>query len=256
MRKMLQRAEFNVHYQPQVEVRSGKIAGAETLLRWPQHAEGTMSPMRFIPIAEETGLIVPMDEWVLQAACIQRRLWHEQGLELDRIGVNLSARHFHRADLAANVARVLDATSVAPHHLELEVTESMLMQDVETAIRTMAALKDIGVRISLDDFGTGYSSLSYLKRFPIDTLKIDQSFVREIATDRNSASIAEAIIAMAHRLNLTVIAEGVETEDQLAMLRDRDCDEIQGYLFCKPVPADQMTELLREMPFRTASIGA
>jgi diguanylate cyclase (GGDEF)-like protein/PAS domain S-box-containing protein len=248
MRRALQRGEFQVHFQPQVELRSGKIHGVEALLRWQQPDKGMLSPVRFIPIAEETGLILPIGEWVLHAACMQRRTWLEQGLDLDRVSVNLSARQFRQPDLPRRVSRVLHETGVEPQHLELELTESILMQDVETAIRTMAELKDLGIRISLDDFGTGYSSLSYLKRFPIDTLKIDQSFVRELTFDPTSAAIAEAIISMAHSLHLTVIAEGVETEGQLAMLRERGCDEIQGFLFCKPLPAEEITELLHETP--------
>jgi EAL domain-containing protein (putative c-di-GMP-specific phosphodiesterase class I) len=248
LRKVLERDEFRVHFQPQLELRSGRICGAEALLRWQQPGKGMLSPVHFIPVAEETGLILPIGAWVLRAACLQRRAWQEQGLEPGRIGVNLSARQFRQHDLARNVAQVLRETGVDPCHLELELTESILMQDVESAIRTMCDLKDLGIRISLDDFGTGYSSLSYLRRFPIDTLKIDQSFVREITSDRNSAAIADAIIGMAHRLNLTVIAEGVETEAQLAMLRERGCDQVQGYLVCKPLPAEEMTRLLREAP--------
>jgi diguanylate cyclase (GGDEF)-like protein/PAS domain S-box-containing protein len=250
LRKVLGGDEFRVYFQPQVELSTGKIRGAEALLRWQRPESGMLSPIHFIPIAEETGLILPIGEWILHAACVQCKNWQEQGLALERISVNLSARQFRQKDLSLNVARLLDKTGINPEQLEIELTESMLMQDIELAIRSMYQLKDLGIRIALDDFGTGYSSLSYLKRFPIDTLKIDQSFVREITTDQNSAAIADAIIAMAHSLKLTVIAEGVETEAQLAMLRERGCDEVQGYLVCKPLPADEMTRVLREAPIR------
>jgi diguanylate cyclase (GGDEF)-like protein/PAS domain S-box-containing protein len=252
MRRVLEleheREEFRVYFQPQVELSSGKIRGVEALLRWDQPEKGMLPPVRFIPIAEETGLILPIGEWILHAACVQQRAWQEQGIALERIGVNLSARQFRQTNLVRSVAQVLHETGVDPHCLELELTESILMQDVEAAIRTMCELKELGVRISLDDFGTGYSSLSYLKRFPIDTLKIDQSFVREITSDQNSAAIADAIIAMAHRLRLTVIAEGVETEGQLALLRERGCDQVQGFFLCKPLPGEELTRMLREIP--------
>lgn len=244
MRKMLEQNEFRLFFQPQVDPESGAIKSIEALLRWQEPGEGIMSPLRFIPIAEETGLIVPIGDWVLQECCLQRKAWHEQGFKLGRLGVNLSSRQFHQNDLVGKIERTLKETGVDPQQMELELTESTLMQDVESAIHIMSALKDMGIRISLDDFGTGYSSLSYLKRFPIDTLKIDQSFVQEITFDRNSATIVDSIIAMAHRMHLTVIAEGVETESQLAMLRAQGCDLIQGYYFFKPMPPQELTALL------------
>ncbi|ADP97453.1 EAL domain-containing protein [Marinobacter adhaerens] len=237
--------EFSVHYQPRIDVDTGAPVGAEALLRWHHPDKGMISPARFIPIAEETGLIESIGEWVLRAACEQNRLWRESDLKPGRIGVNLSARQFRHADLALRVVQLLKESGLDPEHLELEITESMLMEDVDAAITTMTCLKDYGVSIALDDFGTGYSCLSYLKRFPIDTLKIDQSFVREITSDPASAAIADAIIAMAQRLGLDVIAEGVETPEQCRLLRESGCRLMQGYLFARPVPAEDLTKLLR-----------
>lgn len=244
LRGALKHGEFSVHYQPRIDVDSGAPVGAEALLRWHHPDKGMISPARFIPIAEETGLIESIGEWVLRAACAQNRLWRDSGLMPGRIGVNLSARQFRHADLALRVVQLLKETGLNPEHLELELTESMLMEDVDAAIATMTCLKDYGVSIALDDFGTGYSGLSYLKRFPIDTLKIDQSFVREITSDPASAAIADAIIAMAHRLSLDVIAEGVETPEQCRLLRESGCRLMQGYLFARPVPAEDLTKLL------------
>lgn len=241
----LKRGEFSVHYQPRIDVDSGTPVGAEALLRWHHPDMGMISPARFIPIAEETGLIESIGEWVLRATCEQNRLWRESGLMPGRIGVNLSARQFRYADLALRVVQLLKDTGLDPEHLELELTESMLMEDVDAAIATMTCLKDYGVSMALDDFGTGYSGLSYLKRFPIDTLKIDQSFVREITSDSASAAIADAIIAMAQRLGLDVIAEGVETPEQCRLRRESGCRLMQGYLFARPVPAEDLTKLLR-----------
>ena len=241
----LKHGEFRVHYQPRIDVDTGTPVGAEALLRWHHPDKGIISPARFIPIAEETGLIESIGDWVLRAACEQNRLWRESDLKPGRIGVNLSARQFRHADLALRVVQLLKETGLDPEHLELELTESMLMEDVDAAIATMTCLKNYGVSIALDDFGTGYSCLSYLKRFPIDTLKIDQSFVREITSDPASAAIADAIIAMAQRLGLDVIAEGVETPEQCRLLRESGCRLMQGYLFARPVPAEDLTKLLR-----------
>lgn len=245
LRGALKHGEFSVYYQPRIDVDSGAPVGAEALLRWHHPHMGMISPARFIPVAEETGLIELIGEWVLRAACEQNRLWRESGLMPGRIGVNLSARQFRHADLALRVVQLLKETGLDPQHLELELTESMLMEDVDAAVATMTCLKDYGVSIAVDDFGTGYSGLSYLKRFPIDTLKIDQSFVREITSDPASAAIADAIIAMAQRLNLDVIAEGVETPEQCRLLRESGCRYMQGYLFARPVPTEDLTKLLR-----------
>ncbi|GBO86358.1 hypothetical protein MSSD14B_00260 [Marinobacter salsuginis] len=255
LRGALKQGEFSVHYQPRIDVDTGAPVGAEALLRWHHPDMGMISPARFIPIAEETGLIESIGEWVLRAACEQNRLWRESGLKPGRIGVNLSARQFRHADLALRVVQLLKETGLNPEHLELELTESMLMEDVDAAIATMTCLKDYGVSIALDDFGTGYSGLSYLKRFPIDTLKIDQSFVREITSDPASAAIADAIIAMAHRLSLDVIAEGVETPEQCRLLRESGCRLMQGYLFARPVPAEDLTKLLPARDDCSASRG-
>ncbi|MEX0729751.1 MAG: EAL domain-containing protein [Aquisalimonadaceae bacterium] len=251
LRKALQRGEFELHYQPRIDLRTGGFSGTEALLRWRHPDKGMLLPARFIPIAEETGLILPIGEWVLQAACLQQRVWLDKGVAPAHIGVNISARQFRQPDLARHVARVLQETGVDPCQLEIELTESMLIQDVDSAIHAMSELKDMGVHIALDDFGTGYSSLSYLRRFPIDTLKIDRSFVSEITSDQSSAAIADAIIAMAHRLGMTVIAEGVETTDQLDILRGSGCDHAQGYLFSRPLPADALTQGLAQGLFAT-----
>lgn len=246
LRHALERNEFVVHYQPRVGMRSGEITGMEALVRW-QHPElGLISPVRFIPVAEETGLIVPLGEWVLRTACEQNKAWQRAGLKPVCVAVNLSARQFKHQDLVQVVADILKETGIDPGYLELEMTESLIMQNVEETIATLTRLKAIGVRLAIDDFGTGYSSLSYLKRFPIDMLKIDQSFVRNITTDPDDAVIAKTIISMAHDMQLNVIAEGVETEGQKSFLRLRHCDEMQGYLFSRPVPAGEFEVLLRE----------
>ena len=242
----LKRNEFLLHYQPQVNLRSGEIVGTEALVRW-QHPElGLVSPAMFIPVAEDSGLIVALGEWVLRTACAQNKAWQLAGLKPISIAVNLSARQFRQPDLVEKVAVILDETGLDPACLELELTESLVMQDVEKTIATLSRLKAMGIKLSVDDFGTGYSSLSYLKRFPIDTLKIDQTFVRDITTDPDDAAIAKSIISMAHDMQLRVIAEGVETEEQKSFLLQRQCDEMQGYLFSKPVPAAEFEKRLRE----------
>jgi len=247
LRHALERDELLLHYQPQIDIRSGRIVGVEALVRW-QHPEfGLVSPARFIPLAEETNLIIPIGEWVLRTACEQGRRWREQGLPVWRMGVNLSARQFRHKNLLEPIFRIVRETGFDPHHLELEITESLLMQGAGKTIAVLEELDKAGIRLALDDFGTGYSSLSYLKRFPIDTVKIDRSFVRDIHTDPNDAAITSAIIAMAHSLKLSVIAEGVETEEQLAFLRERECDEYQGYLFSKPLAAEEIERLARSM---------
>ncbi len=245
LRRALENNELVLHYQPQVELKTGRITGAEALLRWRNPDLGLVSPARFIPLAEETGLIVPIGEWALRVACEQHRAWQDAGFRQLTMAVNLSARQFWHRDLIDTVSRIVADTGLDPGRLELELTESMIMRDVENAAAAMSGLKDLGVQLSMDDFGTGYSSLSQLKRFSFDKLKIDISFVREITRDPGSAAIARTIIAMAHNLNLLVIAEGVETEGQLAYLRDHGCDEMQGYFFSKPLPAEEFDSLLR-----------
>lgn len=245
LHKALDRDEFSLHYQPQVDAASGRITGLEALLRWRHAEKGLVSPARFIPIAEETGLILPIGKWVLRAACRQARAWVEQGFQFGRVAVNLSGQQFRQQGLARDIGHVLRETGLDAQHLEIELTESMLMNDVESAVTIMSELKDLGVHLALDDFGTRYSSLNYLRAFPIHTLKIDQSFVRDLTTDRSSAAIADAIIDLGKRLQLVVVAEGVETEEQCHALQARGCDRMQGYLFSKPLPPEALEPLLR-----------
>nr|MDQ2694527.1 EAL domain-containing protein [Pseudomonadota bacterium] len=246
LRYALERRELEVHYQPQVDLYDGWVTAVEALLRWRHPDRGLVSPAEFIPLAEETGLILPIGEWVLKEACRQAKVWQEQGLAAVRVAVNLSARQFRQQDLARCIARVLQETGLEARYLELEITESLVMEDVEQAVAVLDALKAMGVQLAIDDFGTGYSSLSYLKRFPLDRLKVDRVFVRDITTDPDDAAITLSVIAMAHSLKLKVIAEGVETEPQLAFLRQKHCDEMQGYYFSRPLPAGEMTAVLEE----------
>jgi len=246
LRGALDRGEFALHYQPKVELASGRMIGAEALLRWNHPMQGLVPPLAFIPVAERSGLIVPIGAWVIDEACRQIRAWHAAGFHDIKVAVNVSARQFASGSLETVVAAALERHAVAPEQLEVELTESMLMEAPELAIERLAALKRIGIKLSLDDFGTGYSSLAYLSRFPVDHLKIDRSFVECIASEPNAASISTSIIALAHRMGLRVIAEGVETEAQLAYLTRHGCDEMQGYYFSKPLPAEQFTDLLRE----------
>jgi EAL domain-containing protein (putative c-di-GMP-specific phosphodiesterase class I) len=240
----LERGELEVYYQDKVDVRTERLVGMEALVRW-NHAElGLVSPARFIPLAEETGLIVPIGEWVLQEACRQTVEWRNQGASEIRMAVNLSSGQFAKRDLTDSIRAVLRETGLDPRQLELELTESMLMDDAEGTTRTLRELKELGVHLSIDDFGTGYSSLAYLRRFPIDALKIDQSFIREVITNHDDSAIVTSIILMGHSLNLSVVAEGVETRAQLDYLRVLECDQAQGYLFSKPVPAAQALALV------------
>lgn len=233
-----------LYYQPQVGL-DGNVIGMEALLRWRHSKLGMISPAEFIPLAEETGLIVPIGAWVLRTACAQLKAWQDEGLPIKLMAVNLSPRQFMEVSLTDLVAQILEETGLEAHYLELEITESLLMKDVEGAIVTLNALKAIGVQLAIDDFGTGYSSLSYLKRFPINWLKIDQSFVRDITTDPDDAAIILAIITLAHSLQLKVIAEGVENEEQLIFLKANRCDEMQGYYFSHPLPPEEVTALLK-----------
>jgi diguanylate cyclase (GGDEF)-like protein len=244
LRRAMERGELSLVYQPQVATASGKLIGFEALLRWRHPERGMVPPVTFIPLAEETGLIIDIGEWVLREACRQARAWFDRGLRSFVVGVNISAHQFGGSDLAALVSSVLAETGLDSGCLDLEITESVAMHDVERTIDTLRALKDIGVRLSIDDFGTGYSSLAYLKRFPVDRLKVDQSFVRHLATDTEGAAITKAIIALARSLGLEAIAEGVETEQQRAMLEAYGCHEIQGYLISHPVPPDELGSFL------------
>ena len=246
LRRALDRDEFALHYQPKVDLRSGQVVGAEALIRWQREAGELEAPARFIPLAEKTGLIVAIGAWVIDTACRQLRLWREAGWPDLKLAVNVSGQQFNSCDLAAVVTDALARHEVPAALLELELTESMLMQDPEQTVTILHALKRIGVGLSLDDFGTGYSSFAYLSRFPFDTLKIDRSFVSDIVTEPDAAMIAVSIIDLAHRMRLRVVAEGVETEPQLGYLTMRNCDEMQGYFFARPVPADAFHALLRE----------
>ncbi len=245
LRQALTRGELSLVYQPQMDLASGLVIGVEALCRWENPSLGRVSPVRFIPIAEESGLIVPIGDWVLETACRQLRAWRKAGLNGLRVAVNLSAGQILRPGLAKRVADILLDTGLEPAALELEITESLLMKDVDLAVETLNAFRRLGVGLAMDDFGTGYSSLAYLKRFPLDRVKIDQSFVRDIVNDPDDAAIALAVIAMAHSLRLKVIAEGVETEKHLEFLRAESCDEIQGYYFSPPLPPEQVAELIQ-----------
>jgi len=246
LRHALERNEFFLHYQPQVSLATGAIIGAEALIRWMHKTEGVISPAEFIPLAEELGLIVPIGEWVLRTACAQMKAWQDAGFLEIGISVNLSARQFRQRNLAAVVALALQDSGLEARYLELELTESMMMDNVELAVAALSTLKAMGIKLSIDDFGTGYSSLSYLKRFPIDVLKIDQSFISDITLAPDGAPIVHSIITLAHSLKLKVIAEGVETAEQLEYLGAHQCDVMQGYYFSRPLSAADFEQLLRK----------
>ncbi|MGH8671065.1 MAG: bifunctional diguanylate cyclase/phosphodiesterase [Burkholderiales bacterium] len=248
LRRAVQRQEFSLQFQPKLDLFSGGVNGVEALVRWHHPELGVVPPGDFIPLAEETGLIVPIGEWVLRTACAQNRAWQDAGLPPLRIAVNLSARQFRQENLLAMVWRVLEETRMEAQWLELEITESMVMQNVDETGQILQQLKTMGVHIAIDDFGTGYSSLSYLKRFPIHTLKIDRSFVQDLPDDVDDAVLTRAMIAMAHMLKLRLVAEGVETKAQLDFLREHLCDEMQGYYFSTPLSAEDLEQLLRNRP--------
>jgi len=244
LRHALDRGEFLLHYQPKVETATGMIIGTEALLRWKHPLRGLIPPTSFIPLAEETGLIVPIGEWVLATACAQNKAWQDQGLTNLTVSVNLSARQFGDPMLLEKLIRIIGASGLDPSSLELEITESMVMSHGACAVAVLENLKSIGVQIAIDDFGTGYSSLAYLKRFPIDTLKVDRSFIRDIPADSSDMKITRAIIALAHGLRLKVVAEGVETADQLKFLRAHHCDSVQGYFLYRPLPDADLADVL------------
>ena len=244
LRHALGRREFELYYQPKIDTRSRQICGAEALLRWNHPQKGRVSPAQFIPLCEEIGLIISIGEWIIHTACMQAKSWQDQGFSALRIAVNLSPLQFRQSNLVKQVKNALDATELSSSKLELEITESAAMEDFDKTIATLGILKSMGLHLSIDDFGTGYSSLSYLKRFPIHTLKIDQSFIRNLNTSFEDAAIVKSIITLAHSLKLSVVAEGVETKEQFDYLYNHECDEIQGYLFSPPVSADEFTKLL------------
>ncbi|MCB1679695.1 MAG: EAL domain-containing protein [Halioglobus sp.] len=244
LRAALEKNELQLHYQPQIDLHSNRIIAAEALLRWQTPELGAVSPAEFIPVAEDTGLIVPIGAWVLRTACRQAVDWLADGRPLQRIAVNVSVRQFSQPDFVASVVATLRETGLDPAALELEITESVLMAQADAAVKTLAALKRIGVQLAIDDFGTGYSSLAYLKQFPIDRLKIDRTFVQGLENNVQDAAIVNSVIAMARSLGLEVTAEGVELPDQLAFLRDSACHDAQGFLLGKPVPPEQLSALL------------
>jgi EAL domain-containing protein (putative c-di-GMP-specific phosphodiesterase class I) len=244
LRTALERRQFIVYYQPLVgDVQ--QIVGAEALLRWQHPLMGLVNPDKFIHLAEETGIIVPIGEWVLRTACKQAKKWHDMGYKGLYVAVNLSTRQFREKNLSETIERILDETGLSPNYLKLEVTESGIMEDPEAAIAKMNRLRSKGIRFSIDDFGTGYSSLSYMKRFPIDTLKIDRSFIAESATNRDDREIIKTIISMARNLSIETVAEGVENKDQQDFLSRQGCRMMQGYYFGRPMPARELEDVLR-----------
>ncbi len=245
LKDALLRGEFLLHYQPQIEIASGRIVGVEALVRWLHPVRGLVPPIQFIPLAEESGLIEPIGEWVLRTACAQAAAWQRSGLPALRMGINVSARQFHNPALESLVAQALIEHGLAPEQLELEITESLSMKDPEESIRILASFKALGIGIAIDDFGTGYSNLAYLRRFPVRRIKLDRSFVSELGSQSSSRAIVEAMVAMAHKLDLQVIAEGVETSEQRDQLLRYGCDELQGYWFSRPVDAATCEALLQ-----------
>lgn len=246
LRRGLEREEFVLHYQPQICASTGKLTGTEALVRWRHPELGMVPPLEFIPIAEETGLIAPLGEWILRSACEQSAAWQRAGFPALRVAVNLSLRQFQQSELVETISRILTVSGLAPQHLELELTESSLMENAAMTIETLHRLRNLGIKISIDDFGSGYSSLSYLRNLPIDTLKIDRAFVTDLAADSSDEAIVKTIITLARNLGLKTIAEGVETEEQSMILSGLGCDEMQGYLFGKPLPAEALESVLSE----------
>ena len=246
LRRALERREFLLYYQPKVNVGTGAIVGVEALLRWRHPQRGLVAPGEFMPVLEETGLIVPVGVWVIEAVCAQIAQWRGAAIEPKSVAINLSARQFMDKDLGATIQRILAEHDIGADHIEFEITESSLMANTEESTRALEFLDQLGVGLAIDDFGTGYSSLGYLKRFALDALKIDRSFVRDLTTSPDDATITRAVISMAHSLGLKVVAEGVETEAQLAFLAEHGCDEFQGYYFSRPLPAEECGQWLAE----------
>ncbi|UCD65981.1 MAG: bifunctional diguanylate cyclase/phosphodiesterase, partial [Deltaproteobacteria bacterium] len=239
LRKALDNDELVVFYQPLINLENNKLIGMEALLRWKHPEKGMISPGDFIPLAEETGLIEPIGEWVLRAACTQNKKWQDEGYPPVKVSVNMSARQFSKKNISEQINDILQETGLSPEYLGIEITESVIMQDVKSTISKLKQMQEMGISLSIDDFGTGYSSLSYLKLFPIDDLKIDRSFVFNITSDSTDAAIAASVILLAHSMNLKVVAEGVETEEQLEVLRQQGCDYVQGFLFSRPLAAEE-----------------
>ncbi|ROM48427.1 hypothetical protein BK649_21250 [Pseudomonas canadensis] len=246
LRQAVERNEFIVHYQPKVELATGQLCALEALLRWDRPGHGAVSPAVFVPVLESLGLIVAVGRWVIEAVCQQIGAWQRSAIGAVEVSVNVSGHQLIEGDLIADIARILAQTGVEPHWLEVELTEGSLMENTQHTIASLQRLHTMGVKISIDDFGTGYSSLAYLRRFPIDTLKIDIAFIREVTSNPQDAAITRTIIELAHSLNLRVVAEGVETQAQLAFLKDAGCDQIQGYLFSRPLPVATLERLLLE----------
>jgi EAL domain-containing protein (putative c-di-GMP-specific phosphodiesterase class I) len=258
LRNALTRKQLQLHYQPRVDVQNGRVVGAEALLRWRVPRQGLITPARFIEVAEETGLIVPIGKWVLNNACQQARAWQMQGLPPLVMSVNVSPRQFRHDDIVQTITDALRDTGLAPHCLQIELTEGLAMHDAEQHVLMLDEIKALGVQIAVDDFGTGYSSLSYLKRFPVDQLKVDRSFVTGLPGDRSDGAIVQAIVTLGHQLGLRVVAEGVENEQQNEFLRSIGCDEMQGYLFGHPMTAGEFGALLTHgvAQAQTAAQGA
>ncbi len=246
LRRALEHKEFLLYYQPQVDLRSNRITGIEALIRWQHPVRGLLPPADFVPLLENSGMIIPVGEWVLRQACKEYRIRREAGFESVRVSINVSAAQFNDAHLLDKVRRALQDEQIPQHALELEITENILMQDPVNAVTVLRAIHALGVRIAIDDFGTGYSSLAYLKRFPLDVLKIDQTFVNDLVNDPGDAAIVEASISLAHKLGLEVIAEGVETAEQLEFMRTHDCDLVQGYYLSRPLPKAESIKLLQK----------
>jgi EAL domain-containing protein (putative c-di-GMP-specific phosphodiesterase class I) len=256
LRRALERREFLLHYQPIVDLATGAITGTEALIRWMHPLRGLIPPVEFIPVAEDCGLIVPIGAWVLREACRQARAWIDAGLPAISVAVNVSAMEVRDEHFLENLFSTLGDTGFDPKSLVVELTESVLMKHAEAAASILQGVRQVGIRVAIDDFGTGYSSLGYLRRFPLDALKIDQSFIRQISTPGEDTAIVAAVIGMAQNLKLRVIAEGVETQEELAFLRARHCEAAQGYYFSRPVPAEQFAKLLKTgLPELSRSVG-
>jgi EAL domain-containing protein (putative c-di-GMP-specific phosphodiesterase class I) len=253
LRRALERNEFMLFYQPQIDVSEGRVIGVEALIRWLQPDLVLVKPGQFIPVTEETGLIVPIGEWILRTACAQNKAWQSEGLEPFNMTVNVSGIQFQQDTFIEMVAQALCDSHLDPMYLKLEVTESILMKNSENSLKKMNMLREMGIQISIDDFGTGYSSLSYLKRFPVGILKIDRSFIKEIETNPDDQAIVRAIIALSHNLHIKVIAEGVETKKQLGILKGFGCDAIQGFLLCPPINPGSLAQFVRERMAATVS---